>query len=356
MSAAFDTINRTKLLEILRDIIDEDELHIIRFLLSETTIDVKINGANDPMPFTTNIGTPQGDSLSPALFIVYLEHALRDIRPVQNDKQESIPAEIIYADDIDFIGKKDADVNSIEKTLKTHCLKVNVDKTEHTSVRKDSEDWKTTKKVGSLLGSKEDIEHRKHLSKIAFNKLTNIWKSGNKTKQKTKIKLYNSLVKSMLLYNCGTWALTKTDEDRLDSFHRKQLINTLGIRYPTIISNASLHKKCREAPLSMQVLEARWRLFGHVLRRDRNIPANKAMLFYFSDNKRARGRPQTTLPITLNNDLKKLVATKLELTIQTDLDTLRLIAEDRPKWNALVVEIRKTAEAARSDDPASGRL
>ncbi|GFO32617.1 leucine-rich repeat-containing protein 74a-like [Plakobranchus ocellatus] len=84
--------------------------------------------------------------------------------------------------------------------------------------------------------------------------------------------------------------------------------------------------------------------------------ANKAMLFYFSDNKRARGRPQTTLPITLNNDLKKLVATKLELTTQTDLDTLRLIAEDRPKWNALVAEIRKTAETARSDDPASGRL
>ncbi|GFN94098.1 hypothetical protein PoB_002060400 [Plakobranchus ocellatus] len=74
----------------------------------------------------------------------------------------------------------------------------------------------------------------------------------------------------------------------------------------------------------MQVLEARWRLFGHAIRRDRNIPANKAMLFYFSENKRARGRPQTTLPITLNNDLKKLVATKLELTTQTDLDTLRL--------------------------------
>ncbi|GFN77102.1 cysteine-rich protein 2-binding protein [Plakobranchus ocellatus] len=106
----------------------------------------------------------------------------------------------------------------------------------------------------------------------------------------------------------------------------------------------------------MQVLEARWRLFGHILRRDRNIPANKAMLFYFWDNKRARGRPQTTLPITLNNDLKKLVATKLELTTQTDLYTLRLIAEDRLKWNALVAEIRKAAEAARSDDPASGRL
>ncbi|GFN84660.1 hypothetical protein PoB_001116600 [Plakobranchus ocellatus] len=59
------------------------------------------------------------------------------------------------------------------------------------------------------------------------------------------------------------------------------------------------------ASIMLLVLEARWRLFGHILRRDRNIPANKAMLFYFSDNKRARGRTPTTLPITLNNDLKK---------------------------------------------------
>ncbi|GFO25074.1 hypothetical protein PoB_005157900 [Plakobranchus ocellatus] len=131
-----------------------------------------------------NIGTPLGDGLSPVDFIVYLEHALRDIRPVQNDKQEPVPAEIIYADDIDFIGKKDADVNNIEKTLKAHCLKVNVDKTEHAGVRKDSEDWKKKKKVGSLLGSKEDIEHRKHLSKIAFNKLK--WKQ-NKTENKNQI-------------------------------------------------------------------------------------------------------------------------------------------------------------------------
>ncbi|GFO30550.1 LINE-1 reverse transcriptase homolog [Plakobranchus ocellatus] len=68
MSAAFDTINRTKLLEILRDIIDEDELRIIRFLLSETTIDVKINGANDPMPFTTNIGNTTGRQPKPRPF------------------------------------------------------------------------------------------------------------------------------------------------------------------------------------------------------------------------------------------------------------------------------------------------
>ncbi|GFN92560.1 hypothetical protein PoB_001906600 [Plakobranchus ocellatus] len=53
------------------------------------------------------------------------------------------------------------------------------------------------------------------------------------------------------------------------------------------------------------------------------------------------------IEITLNNDLKKLVATKLELTTQTDLDTLRLIAEDRPKWNALVAKNKENSRSCK---------
>ena len=132
-------------------------------------------------------------------------------------------------------------------------------------------------------------------------------------------------MRSVLLYNCGTWALTKTDEEKLDSFHRKQLRRALGIRYPTKISNKSLYKKCKQTPISL--LQARWRLFGHVLRREPSIPANKAMAFYFHDNaKRARGRPITTLPMTLNNDLKILQIRNIPLTSQKDLETLTFLS------------------------------
>ncbi|GFR77374.1 very-long-chain enoyl-CoA reductase [Elysia marginata] len=64
MSAAFDTINRETLLKILEDIVNEDEHRIIRFLLSNTIIDTKIIGATEKKPFFSNVGTPQGDSLS----------------------------------------------------------------------------------------------------------------------------------------------------------------------------------------------------------------------------------------------------------------------------------------------------
>ena len=123
-------------------------------------------------------------------------------------------------------------MKKIEDTLKVHKLKVNVDKTEYTSVRKHSEEWKTSKKVDSLLGSKEDIEHRKHLSNIALNKMEQIWHRADKTKQRTRIKLYNTLVRSVLLYNCGTWALTKTDEEKLGLFPSKAAAQGSGNSIP----------------------------------------------------------------------------------------------------------------------------
>ena len=53
--------------------------------------------------------------------------------------------------------------------------------------------------MGSLLGSKDDIEHGKHLSNTALNKMEQIWHRADKTKQRTRIKLYNTLVRSVLL-------------------------------------------------------------------------------------------------------------------------------------------------------------
>ena len=137
-------------------------------------------------------------------------------------------------------------------------------------------------KVGSLIGDQEDVERRKQLSTVALNKLYHVWTEEKNIKTTTKIHLYKSLVKSILLYNCGTWALTETEEEKLNAFHRKQLKRILNIRYPTKITNKSLYSKCQEKPISLQILEFRWNLFGHILRRDKDIPANKATRAYFT--------------------------------------------------------------------------
>ena len=245
-------------------------------------------------------------------------------------------------------------MKEIQETFSKYNLHVNVEKTELTTISRKDDNWKNIKKLGSLLGDKEDIENRKHLSRLALRKLNNVW--IRKVKKKTKLKLYNTLVKSVLLYNSSTWGMTKTDENKINAFHRKQLRIILGIHYPTKISNKSLYNKCNETPISLQILEARWRLFGHILRRTPEIPANKAMNFYFSNQgPKQKGRPVTTLLITLNNDLKRITGNNILLTSYKDLENLREIATNRQEWRVFCTEIKKAAEAATSDDQASER-
>ena len=176
----------------MQTILNEDELRIIRFLLSNTKINTRINGATKTNTLK-QCRTPKGDSLSPVLFIVYLEHALKEVRttlprPIVKYEKE-IPNEIAYADDVDFIGQDYVNINEIQETLHKYQLKVNKDKTEFTALSKNEEDWENAKKVGSLIGDLKDVERRKQLSTAALNKLYHVWVKGNKLKTTTKIKL-----------------------------------------------------------------------------------------------------------------------------------------------------------------------
>ncbi len=80
MSRAFDTIDRGRLMNILRDevCLHEDELRMCQMLLADTNLKVKLKEAVSE-PFETTIGTPQGDGLPSILFAVYLERTVRDI-------------------------------------------------------------------------------------------------------------------------------------------------------------------------------------------------------------------------------------------------------------------------------------
>ena len=162
-----------------------------------------------------------------------------------------IPREIAYADDVDFVGLEYINVDEVQKVLQKYQLIVNVEKTELTSISREETAWKTTKKVGSLIGNTEDVERRKKLSAVALHKLKSLWIRRDKIKVKVKVKLYRALVKSILTYNCGTWALTQTEMKKLDAFHRKQLRQLLNIYYPVRISNTSLYNKCNENPFSI---------------------------------------------------------------------------------------------------------
>ena len=126
--------------------------------------------------------------------------------------KSSIPEEIVYADDCDFIteiGKtKDKIYEKAKEIMKSKSLLVNNEKTEYTTVKSGSKgkerEWRNVVKLGSKLDDWEDIQRRKELATIALAKNDTIWKKNWKTKLTTRIRLYETLVKSVLLHNCGT--------------------------------------------------------------------------------------------------------------------------------------------------------
>ena len=107
MSRAFDTI--------VEKFLGEDDLRILSTLLTETTLEVKVENAQ------ATTFESKGDSISGPLFTLYFNRALqqikdemqkepidcRDINPRWVEKMESsIPEEIVYADDCDFLPQK----------------------------------------------------------------------------------------------------------------------------------------------------------------------------------------------------------------------------------------------------------
>ena len=83
------------------------------------------------------------------------------------------------------------------------------------------------------------------------------------------------------MYNLHATGLTQANLNTLDVFHRKQLRMILRVYYPAKISNKALYRQCRTAPISIMLLENRWKLFGHVLRLPLTSPPQLSMEQYY---------------------------------------------------------------------------
>ena len=111
------------------------------------------------------------------------------------------------------------------------------------------------------------MSRRKQLSSIALHKYRKIWKNRY-IKTHKKVQIYNTHVRSILMYNCSTWSSNKTTEKKLDIIHRKQLRTCLNIHYPNTISNDNLYAQTKQCSLATMVKKRRLAHLGHVLRRD----------------------------------------------------------------------------------------
>ena len=157
-------------------------------------------------------------------------------------------------------------------------------------------------------------------------------------------------MKSVLLYNCGTWGVSKDDHRKLNSFHRKHLRKVIGIQWPHKISNNKLYKITETKPLSITITERRWKLLVQILRLPADCPARKAMRHYFEErtNKIFRGRRRTTIVSTLNKDIKRTKGDDITFPVtplvsQVSLQNLYTKAKNRKLRSKIVQQVVKSA-------------
>ena len=178
----------------------------------------------------------------------------------------------------------------------------------------------------------EDITRRISLGYAAFNKYKKAW--NNKTPLEKRLLLYEALVVSVMMYNSSCWAAPKSVLEKLDVVHRRHLRSILNYRYPNIISNVNLYKRCNAEPLSVRVERNRWRMLGHVLRGPTDGPAYSSLVFAINTLQFPGrvGRPQTNLFSLIRSDLNDR---KIFLNNLSDLLYLRNLALNKVLWRRL---------------------
>ena len=100
--------------------------------------------------------------------------------------------------------------------------------------------------------------------------LRKIWKSRS-LKERTKLKIFNTTVKSVLLYGTETWKPSKTIMHKLAVFHQRCLRRISRIFWLQKITNDNLLKRTKQRPMAGELKMRRWKWMGHVARRENSI-------------------------------------------------------------------------------------
>ena len=274
---AFDTLDRNimwKILEVYG--IPAKFINIIKSLYDGYKVNIEHNGKLSK-PVEINTGVRQGCILSPTLFLVVLDWVMHKAAT-----NTGIPWKVFqqmedldFADDICLLSntssKMQTKLNKIAEVSSKVGLKINTKKTKFITVNGNGNpeiqiNNQSIEKVdkfcylGSAIsekgGTDEDIKIRTGKAQYTFNKLSKVWNS-NKVSRKTKIIIFNSNIKSVLLYGAESWRDNKTQTKKLQTFINKCLRKILKVFWPNRITNLELWEKTNQIPVNKKLKTGR---------------------------------------------------------------------------------------------------
>ena len=382
---AFDTVPRDMLLEVLAKLgVPKGLRDLISPLIVEQK--VKIDVAGTEVIINATIGVKQGDSLSPVLFIMYMQAVMEVVndawavaKPAFRTKNDDVTHGrkwnakrgvddftynfSLYADDGAFLFERRDDLVSgmdvVFNVFKRFGLMCHVyrggpkkSKTEAMhfpanhgqEAEEDTSDFpmgggtvhftEKFKYLGSMisrnLSDEVDVDARIQKAGSAFGALRQSFFGSKAIPLKDKKIAYESIVLCVLLHGSESWALTKKLQDRLQKFHNRCVRTMCRVNrwhtWKKRISQENLEKRLGVMSMEQAIRSRQLRWAGHVMRMDYGRFPRK-FISAWVEHPRRPGRPQFTYGHSLETQLRKA---------SVDLTEWATLTQDREAWRVIV--------------------
>ena len=152
-------------------------------------------------------------------------------------------------------------------------------------------------------GTDRDVTARIGKARAAFVMLKNIWASGG-ISMRTKLCIFNSNVKSVLLYGCETWRTSQTKQRKIQTVFSTCLRRFYKIQWQEKIRNEDLWERAGQEPVVKQILRRKWGWIGHTLRKPASSTTGQA-LTWNPLGERKRGQPRNSWRRDTEAELKQ---------------------------------------------------
>ena len=344
---AFDTLHQEAVWKILQNRgVPAKIVNLIKEMYRGANCRVMHKG-NISKEIAVRNGVKQGCVLSPLLFNICLDHVMKKINDTASGIRWGMVSrlgDLEYADDICLISQSVRamahKLTRLSDEAEKIGLKINIQKTKEMRMRiQDDRELRLKNTVieqvqeftylGSIIdetgGTEADVRARINKARRAFGMLNNIWKSGSYSRE-VKLRIFNTNVKSVLLYGSESWKITKNIASQLQTFINNCLRKILRIFWPNRITNEELWSRTGQEKIEIEIRRRKWGWIGHTLRKPSNHVARQA-LDWNPQGQRTRGRPKSTWRRTITQETNALNKTWNEI---------KPIAKDRTRWRTLV--------------------
>lgn len=349
LEKAFDRVRRDDIWATLeKRNLEKTEIEMIKALYDKTTNLVRSRN-EESMDFESRIGLRQGCVLSPLLFALVIDEAIKKATmktrkyKVGRWKMKEIQlSELLYADDMVLVAHSEEDlqynVEIYHNELRKVNMKINIGKTKTMVIAAEEirhsitiegqeiEQVDTFKYLGAYISSngnlEEEINERTAAVGRTFNaiKTTFLGKSEIPTKVKTEV--VKKVVFPALVYSSESWVLSNKQKSKLRSMEMRFLRKIEGKTRRDRIRNITYREILDTKPIETIIQEKQLGWLGHMLRmgEDRSI---RQIYEARPGEKNRVGRPRRTW-----TEEVKTAAQKRGL----EWSTVKRIAQNRKQW------------------------